>query len=98
MKIEKDKYYLIRTEDTSVYFGRITEKAGQEVTMTECRCIWYWSGAASLNQLANEGVKNPDDCKFTVTVDSLTALGVVEILLCTHDAVNNIKAVKEWRC
>ena len=62
MKIEKDKYYLIRTEDTSVYFGRITEKDGQEVTMTECRCIWYWSGAASLNQLANEGVKNPDDC------------------------------------
>ena len=53
MKIEKDKYYLIRTEDTSVYFGRITEKDGQEVTMTECRCIWYWRGAASLNQLVS---------------------------------------------
>ena len=48
MKIEKDKYYLIRTEDTSVYFGRITEKDGQEVTMTECRCIWYWRDRKSV--------------------------------------------------
>lgn len=98
MRIEKDKYYLIRTNDTSVYFGRITEKDGQEVTMTDCRCIWCWSGAASLNQLASEGVKNPNQCKFTVAVDMLTALGVVEILLCTQEAVENIKAVKEWKC
>ncbi|MCF0120546.1 MAG: hypothetical protein HUJ65_02815, partial [Oscillospiraceae bacterium] len=39
------------------------------VELTQCRRIWYWSGAASLSQLANDGVRKPDECKFTITLD-----------------------------
>lgn len=97
MKIEKDKYYIVRSIKAGVFFGHIVEQNGQEVSMAECRCLWYWSGAASLNQVALEGVKNPDNCKFSVTVDSLTLFNADEILLCTQKAVDCIKGVEEWK-
>lgn len=96
MKIEKDKYYIVRSVEAGVYFGHIAEKVGSEVTMTECRCLWYWDGAASLNQLAAEGVKKPENCKFTKTVSSITILGACEILPCNQAAVDCINGVKEW--
>lgn len=96
MKINKEKYYIVRSKEAGVFFGKITEKDGDEITMTEARCLWYWSGAASLNQLAVEGVKRPDDCKFTVAVNDLVILNVCEILPCTDGAVENIKGVRVW--
>ncbi len=95
--IMDNKYYIVRSCDAGVFFGHIKERDGAEVTMTDARCLWYWSGAASLNQLANEGVKYPDDCMFTMAVDEIMILGVCEILPCTDAAVENIKAVPGWK-
>ena len=97
MKIDNEKYYIVRSKEAGVFFGKIVEKDGDEVTMTDARCLWYWSGAASLNQLANEGVKRPEECKFTVSVDDLVILGVCEILPCTKIAEENIKGVFVWK-
>lgn len=97
MNIEKDKYYIVRCDKAGVFFGHISERNGQEVTLTECRRIWYWSGACSLSQLATEGVKKPNDCKFSVTVDSVTVLDAIEIIPCTDKAVANIKGVRIWK-
>lgn len=97
MKIEKDKYYIVRCDRAGVFFGRIAEQNAQEVTLTECRRIWWWSGACSLSQLATEGIKRPNDCKFSVTVDSLTVLDVIEIIPCTDKAAANIKGVWIWK-
>ena len=88
---------IIRTEKAGVFFGEIKERTGQEVVMTNCRRLWFWSGAASLSQLATEGVKNPGQCKFTVTVLEMTIFGVIEIIPCTDDAINSINSVKEWK-
>lgn len=92
-----DKYYIIRGDRSGVFFGNIKERNGQEVTITNCRRIWYWDGAASISQLALEGVKNPENCKFTVTVPELTILDAIEIIPCSETAVKIIKGVKEWR-
>lgn len=89
--------YIVRAEKAGVFFGKIKERKNNEVTMTDCRRIWYWSGAASLSQLAKEGVKNPKDCKFTVTVDEITILGVIEIISCTQEAVKSINSVPVWK-
>lgn len=48
-------------------------------------------------QLALEGVKQPEDCKFTVTVDSLEVLDAIQILPCTDAAVKSIEAVAPWK-
>lgn len=97
MTIAKDKYYIIRGDRSGVFFGKIAEKNGQEVTLTECRRLWYWDGAASISQLALDGTTNPARCQFTVTLDELTLLDAIELIPCTDKAVMSIKAVPVWR-
>jgi hypothetical protein len=65
--------------------------------VTGARRLWYWSGAASLSQMANEGVKRPENCKFPDEVASLMLLETIEIIPCTEAARESIAAVKPWR-
>ena len=91
------KKVIIRGDRSGVFFGTLTGKEGQEVKLEKCRRLWYWDGAASLSQLAAEGVKAPANCKFTVAVDSLVINKVIEIIPATDEAQKSIEAVKVWR-
>ncbi len=93
----KEQYYIIRADRAGVFFGHIKSREGSEVVLTDVRRIWYWDGACSLSQLATEGTKKPNECKFTVTVPKMTVLGVIEVIPCTDRAVESIMAVKEWK-
>lgn len=92
-----EQYYIIRTKSAGVFFGNIKERNGSEVTLTNVRRIWYWEGACSLSQLAVDGTKKPNGCKFTLTVPEMTVLGVIEIIPCSETATNIIKGVAEWK-
>ena len=95
------KKVIIRADRAGVFFGTLKQKretpAGVEVELENSRRIWYWSGAASLSQLATEGTKNPGDCKFTVVVPHHTVMQVIEIIPCTEEAIKSIESVKIWR-
>ena len=95
--METGKKVIIRADRAGVFFGTLAEKNGNEVTMTDVRRLWYWDGAASLSQLAVEGTKAPNSCKFTVTVPKMTILGVIEIIECSVEAVKSIEGVREWK-
>ena len=95
--MDNQQYYIIRTDRAGVFFGRIKERNGNEATLTDVRRLWYWDGAASLSQLAVEGVSKPRNCKFTVTVPEMTVLGVIELIPCSSGAVDSIMAVSVWR-
>lgn len=90
---------IIRTECAGVFYGTITEfdPVTREATIKDCRRIWYWDGAASLSQLAAEGVKKPKNCKFTIAVKEMCVMEVIEVIPCTEDAVKNIESVPEWK-
>ena len=92
-----NRYYIVRSAQAGVFAGNILMRNGNEITMTNARRLWYWNGAASLSQMAVDGVKYPDDCKFTVTVHLITILGVIEIIPCSEKAEKIIKAVPEWK-
>lgn len=92
-----DRYVIIRTYSAGVHFGKLVAKDGKEVKLRESRRIWFWSGAASLSQLANEGVKNPDKCKFSVTISEIILTEAIEIIPCTEEAIKNILEVPEWK-
>ena len=92
-----EKFYIVRCNGAGVFFANIKERNGSEAVLTNCRRLWYWSGAASLSQLALEGVKDPRNCKFTVTVPEATVLNVIEIIPCSVEAEKNIKAVPVWK-
>ena len=89
--------YIVRGDRSGVFYGDITSRDGREVTISNVRRLWYWDGAASLSQLAAEGVKKPGDCKFTMTVSSITILDAIELLPCTEEAEKSIEGVKEWK-
>ena len=91
------KKVLVRADKAGVFFGEIKERNGSEIVMKNARRIWYWDGAASISQLAAEGTKKPNNCKFTVTVDEITILGVIEIIPCTDEAIKSIEGVKAWK-
>ena len=93
----KSEYKMVRTYSAGVFFGVIESRTGQEVVMRNARRIWYWSGAASLSQLAMEGTKSPKDCKFPCPVDRVELLQVIEILDVTQQAKDSIDSVKVWK-
>lgn len=88
---------IIRAKEAGVFFGEILKRDGDEVTLYNARRIWYWEGAASLSQLAIEGVKKPKNCKFTVYVPEITILGVIEIIPCSPEAITSIEGVPIWK-
>ena len=91
------KKVIIRADRAGVFFGTLKEKNGSEVTLTNCRRLWYWDGAASISQLAVEGTKRPDKCKFTLIVPIMTILGVIEVIPCTDEAIKSIEDVEVWK-
>jgi len=90
-------YYIVRARGAGVFYGQIKERNGKEVTMTNARRIYFWSGATDCSQLAAEGVKNPQSCKFTIAVDDVVLLDVVEIQSCTARAVVSLNGAQEWK-
>lgn len=87
---------IVRTEKAGVTYGIIESKTGSEVVLRNARKLWYWSGAFTLYALSLRGTTNPDNCKFSCYVDSITILGVIEIIPCTEVAIKSIEGVREW--
>lgn len=91
------EYKIVRTYSAGVFAGYVESENGQEVVLRGARRLWYWSGAASLSQLAEEGVKNVSDCKFPREVTRVKLLQAVEILDVTKEAQDSIASVPVWK-
>ena len=89
--------FIIRGDRSGVFFGEITSRIGQEIIVKNCRRLWYWTGAASISQLALDGTNRPNDCKFTVTVPELTILDAIELIPCSEVAAKSISEVEAWK-
>ena len=87
---------MVRTEKAGVFAGILAARVGDEAIVRNARRIWYWSGAASLSQLATEGTSKPSKCKFPVPVGEVLLLGVIEIIPMTDAAVESIASVPVW--
>ena len=92
-----ENYCIVRTYSAGVFAGEIESRSGKEVVLKNARRIWYWSGAASLSQLAMEGTSQPEKCKFPCEVDTVMLTEAIEILPCTEKAQKSIKEVKVWK-
>ena len=91
------KKVIVRADRAGVFFGTLSEKNGTEVELTNCRRIWYWSGAASISELAVNGVACPNCCKFSIEVQEITITGVIEIIPCTEESIESIESVPVWK-
>jgi hypothetical protein len=95
----KKKYVIVRSYAAGVCAGYLENqsKDGKRVTLSKSRRLWYWKGAASLHQLANEGVKYPNECKFPAELKGKHDMpDVCEVLETTVQAQASINAVPVW--
>ena len=90
------RYVICRTHSAGVFAGYLEKRLGQEVILQDARRFWYWDGAASLSQIAMEGVKKPENCKFPCAVKRVELLEAIEILDCTTIAQKSISEVPTW--
>jgi len=91
------KYCIVRTYSAGVFAGFVKSQNGKEVIILNARRIWYWTGAASLSQLAMEGTSNPKQCKFPCEVTEVTLTEAIEIIPCTEKARKSIAEVEIWK-
>jgi hypothetical protein len=88
-------YVIVRTYSAGVFAGYLDKRVGEEAKILQARRLWYWKGAASLSQLAVDGVKCPAECKFSKPVDT-EVTEVIEVLQVSKKAQDCIAGVKEW--
>ena len=91
------KYVIVRTYSAGVFAGYLSSRQGQEVTLLNARRVWYWTGAASLSQLAMDGTSSPKTCKFPCEVARVELLQTIEILDVTEKARLSISEVPIWK-
>lgn len=96
-EVKAPRKYIVRARDAGVFYGEIVERTHDEITMKNVRKLWHWNGACAVEQLALEGVKRPDDCKFTVVVPSMIIANPIQIIEASEQACVSIEGVREWK-
>ena len=100
VSMEGLEYCIVRSYGAGVFAGYVgtktSEPNGMNVRVLNARRLWKWDGACSLSQLAMEGVKKPQNCKFPCEVNSIDLFNVVEIIPATEISFNSIKSVVVW--
>jgi len=91
------EYVIVRCTQAGCFAGYLESRNGQEATLRKARRLWYWKGAATLSQMAMEGVKCPDECKFPCEVDKVIVLDAAEIINTTPEAEKNLREVPVWK-
>ena len=91
------EFCIIRGDRSGIFAGYLEEQKSREVTLKNCRRIWYWDGAASVSQLAIDGVSKPENCKFPAAVKKVKITDVIEIIPTTEKAMKSIQGVSIWK-
>jgi len=91
------KYCIVRTYCAGVFAGELISRNGKEGVVVNARRLWFWSGAATLSELALRGVGRPEKCKFPDAVPEVLLTEIIEVIVCTADARASIEAVPPWR-
>jgi len=92
---------LIRSYAAGVHFGYLKSEqftqSGKVVVLFNTRRVFYWDGAASLSQMALEGVNKPNNCKFSVILEENEIVNVIETIPLSENALNNLYKVSVWK-
>lgn len=90
---------IVRCYGAGVFFGEVMEVSGDanglNVRLGNARKIWYWDGAAAVEQLSQDGCN--DSSNITVAVPELVVANAIQIIPCANKAVKNIEAKKAWK-
>lgn len=93
------KKCIVRCYAAGVFFGEVKEVTsdanGLNVRLANARKVWYWDGAAAVEQLSQEGCN--DSSMITVVVPELVVANAIQIIPCSDKAIVNIEAQVQWK-
>jgi hypothetical protein len=89
-------YCIIRGDRSGVFAGYVRSARGVRLSWPNSRRLWYWDGAASISQLANDGTSRPQNCKFPAEVANQLVLDAIEVIPATEKARKSIEGVTRW--
>ena len=86
---------IIRTHSAGVWFGRLKQKSGNEVILTEARRMWRWwaKESISLSGVALHGIKQ-ENSRIAGAVESVW-LQAIEIIPISGKAAESIRTAQE---
>ena len=90
------KNVIVRGKDSGVFWGEAVSVSETVVKLKNCRRIWYWNGAATLSEMAINGVKRPENCKMPAATAEHYILDACEIIPTTPAADSSLAGVKIW--
>lgn len=91
---------IARCTQAGVHAGELVSRdENGYVVLRNARRIWFWSGAASLSELAVYGAARPENCRFATRIErqELRSLDVCELIHCQPAGRQMIEAQPEWR-
>ncbi len=86
-----NQFMIFRTRDAGVHCGIVlaVSQDGKTVNVKDCRRIWRWEKAFSLNEMANHGCGEASRISESVPFNQLS--DVIEKILCTDKARKNLE-------
>lgn len=89
---------LIRSYASGVHFGTLESEtftpAGKVVVLSNSRRIHYWEGAASLSQVAMDGIKLG---RVAMSLPIIEVVNVIETIPLSGAAIANLENQPIWR-
>ncbi len=97
-EFEGMKYCVIRTYSAGVHIGYVKEFGKhhpQHVKLINSRRLHYWNKAASLSQVAMDGVGG--ESRIAMEIPEIELTDVIEVIPCSKGAEKFFKGAKVWK-
>ena len=88
---------IFRCDRSGVFYGEEVSRDGQTAVIKNARKLYRWHGANCAEQLAMEGTKSPDNCRFTMVVTEIEVYDLIQKIPCSDIAIKSIEEVAEWK-
>jgi hypothetical protein len=92
------KKVLIRSYASGVHFGTLESEqftlSGKVVMLSNARRIHYWEGAASLSQVAIDGIKTG---RVAMVLPTIEVVNIIETIPLSDAAITNLENQPVWK-
>lgn len=100
-KAKAREYVIARCTQAGVHAGYLERQTRDHVILVDARRIWYWSGAASLSEIAVYGL-NPEKAASSkigamVSRIQLRQSDVCELIACNPAGAASVEGAPTWR-
>ena len=93
------RYCVIRTYSAGVHIGYVakfgSDNNPQYVRLLKSRRLHYWDGAASLSQVAMEGVNSSS--RIAMELPEIELTDVIEVIPCSEESAKFFLNAKAWK-